>query len=164
MHTQEVKLHDNETLYKANLETGEMNEIKSSKARNPNVVNFKQDEKFIKTFPESWKLLYNMTTPLEYKVANKMSTMTKMLTNSLEPLDDDYTYHELSIEFDISIGKVKSTFDKLFSLGVFGKFEVYNSDFKHTKFWVFNPYLSINGKAIDKNSLGLFINTVFAKV
>lgn len=162
MYKKEVTLQNHEGLLKFNKETGELTEIKHNNG-NPSVQVFKPDAKFIKSFPLAWQLLYHMLSPLELKVALKMSTMTKMITNSLEPLDDDYTYDQLTKEFEISRGKVKSIFDRLFTLGVYGKFEVSDSNFKHTKYWVFNPYLSHNGKVVDNLTENLFSNTIFAK-
>jgi hypothetical protein len=82
-----------------------------------------------------------------------------MNTNSLKPLDDNITIHELMSYFDISEKKVKTTFKKLFELGVYGKFEVAKKNKDYTKYWIVNPYLSFKGKTIEKSITELFKGT-----
>lgn len=164
MYQKTLTLRDHERPAIMNMETGEIQEIVTNKPRNPDAVKFAEGKAFIKTFPKAWDLLYKMTTPLEYKIAMRMSQNVKMMTNSLEPLNDETTYQELADSFSISRAKAFSAFKKLFELGVYGKFEVYDSSFKHTKYWVFNPYLSINGAVVSKTTLNLFSTTIFAKV
>lgn len=168
MYTKEVKLNHNEGIILFNKESGEpIREIPTtSKKTNPHVSLF-DNGKFIKHHTQSWKLLETQTTNFEYAIATKMSNKIKMITNSLEPLSDETTVRELSEEFNISIGKVKLVFDKLFKLSVYAKFEVSeykDEEFRHMKYWVFNPFLSCNGVAIDDRSKGLFSNTTFAKL
>lgn len=162
-----INLQNNEGLAKVNKETGEMQTIKTginSNRSNPEVVKHNANEKFIKNYTKSWELLASQTRPIEYKVAHMMSQMTKMITNSLEPLNDETTIREIAEKFTISTGKVKLIIDKLFKLGVYGKFECYNEGERHSKYWVFNPYLSSNGPVMNKNSRDLFSNTLFAKI
>ena len=162
MYTSEVQLKHQEIPVAINQETGEVRNLIRGKKRNPNVVVFNEHENFIKTFPRAWRLLENMTTPIEYKVAQIMSTRVKMVTNSLAPLNDDLTVRQLAEEFSISRGKVTDVLNKLFRLGVYGKFEYYNKEQEHTKYWVFNPYLAMNGKLMNKGCLDLFHDSYFA--
>lgn len=165
MYKRETIFKDNERPAKYNVETGQYEILPSGhKSNNGDIINFKTEDQFIKIFPKAWEFLYLKTTPLEFKVAQKMSTMIKMMTNSLEPLDDEYTYQQLADEFSISKTKAIKVFKRLFELGVYGKFEVYDSNHKHTKYWVLNPYLAINGKAISKTTLNLFSTTDLSKV
>lgn len=164
MYKVETILNDNEVLHKVNKETGEAKEIKTTKQGNKDVIKINEEEIFTKDFRKAWTLLRSQTTDLEYRVAHHMSLTTSMITNSLEPLSDDMTLRDLAAYFEVSLGKIKSVLDKLFRLGVYGKFECYDAEFKHTKYWVFNPYLGMNGKAVHKITNNLFSNTVYAKL
>lgn len=163
MYNKEIKLNDNELPAKINSETGEVTVIDTvSHKRNPDAVVFEPQAKFSKHYDKSWQYLYYRTSPLEYKVATFIAMKAKPFTNSLEPLNDDTSVRELAAYCDISTGKVKPTFDKLFDLGVFGKFEVVDESKNHTRYWILNPYLSVHSKAVDKGIMILFQNTELA--
>lgn len=164
MYDKTVTLKDSQILLTLDKETGEMEEIGTGTKRNPNQVTFMPTEPFIKTFPKAWQELYLLTTPLEYKVAQKMATMVKMLTNSLQPLTEETTYQELADMFGVSRSKVYSITKKLFSLGVYAVFKYSNADGEEKNFWVFNPYLAYNGKTMDMRTINLFSDTRFAKL
>lgn len=119
---------------------------------------------FIKQHSANWALLAKLTTDKEYKIASLLSSRIKITTNSLAPLNDDTTIKFLMKEFDISFRATKKIFDKLFKLGVYGKFEYYDYNEKHTKYWVFNPYLSSNGSTTKDNVISLFENSLFGKL
>jgi hypothetical protein len=56
----------------------------------------------------------------------------------------------------IPVGKnnINKVIEKLFKLGVIGKFEVCDSGVNiHHKYWIFNPYLHFNGKTIKARRL-----------
>lgn len=166
MYNQTAKLQDNEVLQKVNKETGEVTEVPFPRKRNPNIDRHDPGT-YTKHFSLAWKTLYTQTTKYEYAIAAKMSTKIRMITNSLEPLSDETTLQQLSNEFGVSMGKVKATFEKLFNLGVYGKFEVVdweNEEFRHKRYWVFNPFLSCNGNSIDNRSKGLFSKTLYAQL
>lgn len=163
MYTKEVKLLDHQRLAIIDDQTGEIKEVRSKPSNNENAVKFDAG-KFVKHHTGAWSHLALLTTKFEYAVANMMSNHIKMFSNSLQPLSDDTTVSELSKQFGISMGKVKSTFDRLFQLGVYGKFEICEKDTVRKKYWIFNPYLSFNGQAIDKGVKDLFSETIFAKL
>lgn len=163
MHIKEVKLYHHEDVLKINKLTGEITELPASKNNNPNVMTFNNGV-FNKSYPAGWNLLETQTTDIEFKVAILMSNKVRPITNSLEPLNDDISVTELANTFGIHRNSVNKIFDKLFKLGVYGKFEVYDADYKHSKYWIFNPYLTTNGKVLDRRSEGLFSNTSYAKV
>jgi hypothetical protein len=106
-----------------------------------------------RTQTKAWDLLETQTTDLEFKVAFKMARLAKAYTNSLEPLNPSATIKEI-LEF-IPVGKndINKVIDKLFKLGVIGKFEVYDRREHHHNYWIFNPYLHFNGKSIKKGRL-----------
>jgi hypothetical protein len=80
------------------------------------------------------------------------------------PLSDKSTVEELSRVMGIGVNKAKSVSKKLFDMGVFAKFDVREVDMEYKKYWIFNPYLSFNGRVIDTSMKNLFRNTIPAKV
>ena len=160
----EINLNHNESPAKVNMETGEVVIVKKQSKEDKNFVRFQPNSNFSKSYNNSWKWLYYRTSPLEYKVAHFLSQKTSPTTNSLMPLSDSSTVTFLSNEFDISLGKVKLIFNKLFELGVFAKFEISerNQNKQYTKYWIFNPYLSFTGSKIPVAVLEMFKNTEIA--
>ena len=112
----------------------------------------------------AWELLRTQTTAREYIVADKMANRAKAFTSSLEPLSPESTVTEIADELKEDRRTIKKIIDKLFKLGVIGKFEVYNDQEEHTKYWVFNTFLSFNGDYIKKSVEDLFADTYYAKV
>ena len=159
----------NEQVATVNTETGEVNVIDTKQQRktykgDPEVVLFEPDALFSKTFPVGWKWLYFNTKPVEYKVASYLALKAQPVTNSLKPLGDDMTIRDIANELGIGVGSVKYVIDRLFQLGVFGKFEVVNSKREHTKYWVFNPYLMFTGRYLKASVWELFKDTTIAKL
>lgn len=164
---QEVKLKHNEIPAKINLETGDVTEIVNIKKNipiNKNLETFNNNQTFHRCYTESWKLLKTQTSKEEYYVAYQLALKAKAFSNSLEPLCEESTVKLLSEEFNIGINQVTKIFNKLFELGVYGKFEVTEIDRRYKKYWVFNPYLSFNGVKIEKGISQLFKNTIYAKI
>jgi len=164
MYTQEVKLQDNETLLIINKETGN---IKEPKKRINNIPEgkelFEPKGIFRKDYTKTWKYLKTELTPFEFSVAFELALLAKANTNSLEPLSDDTTVSQLVEKFKISRNKVKPLFNKLFRLGVYAKFEVYDITKPYTKYWILNPYLSFSGKLINSDIAKLFLGTLLTK-
>lgn len=160
MYERTIKLNHNEVVAKVNKETGEVTAVPS---RNSNIPEdreiFEPSAYFRKDFTNSWKFLNKVLTPLEFKVAYTLALMAKATTNSLEPLNDDSTIPELMGALNISKNKVKPILEKLYRLGVYGKFSVAKIDKPYTKYWIYNPYLSFSGKIIDSSISSLFKNT-----
>lgn len=165
-YTREIHLRHDEQVAKANIQTGEVEIIKDkdSSKTNPEMKRFEPDLYFQRTYTEAWKLLKTQTTPNEFRVAFELAIRAKAFTNSLEPLDDETTALQLAEEFNLDRNTAKKTFNKLFDLGVFARFEVTEHDKIYKKYWVFNPYLAFNGKAINKKTEDLFSNTTYAKI
>lgn len=171
MYTPTIRLKDNERLLdKVNLETGEVTTIphysfekKSPKDKSMDFCNFNQS--YQRSFTKAWLLLETQTSDVELKVAHKLALLAKAYTNSLEPMSPDSTLKEISDYLDnIGINSVSKIIDKLFKLGVIGKFEVYDRFESHQIYWIFNPYLSFNGKTIKRDVKTLFDNTYYAKI
>lgn len=151
-----------------NTDTGEVDIVdtpvpNSQTGKHADVMYFEPDTNFVKTFPAGWNWLYLNTTPLEYKVASYLANMAHSMTNSLKPLNDEVTVTELSQILRVSRSKASLVINKLFELGVFGKFEV-AIDREYKKYWIFNPYLTIKGKQLKKSVFDLFKGTTIAKV
>jgi predicted transcriptional regulator len=167
MYEKVIKLKHNERAAKINLETGEVAEVKTQnrekkQPKDPSMNFFISNESYSRFFTKAWQLLETQTTDTEFKVAYKMSMMAHAYTNSLEPLRPESTMKELSEFFNVDRRKIQNIIEKLFKLGVIGKFQVYDRFENHHNYWVFNPYLSFNGKIIKKDVQSLFNNTHYA--
>ena len=164
MYTQTIKLKDNELPAKINVETGEVKEVDHKKNNVPEGKEvFQPNAFFRKDYTNSWKFLNKYLTPIEFKAAHTLAMMAKANTNSLEPINDDTTLKELMEVLNVSINKVKPILNKLWDLGVYGKFDVKEVDKPYTKYWIFNPYLSFSGKLINSDISNLFKGTHCAK-
>jgi hypothetical protein len=168
-YTTEVRLKNTEVAAKVDLTTGQTTIIESIKKdvqmiKNTNLVNFSNNHLFQRTYIKAWDLLRTQTTDKEFRIATLLALKAKPFTNSLEPLNDDVTAEYLASEFNTSRNDVKKVFDKLFSLGVYGKFELHETNINYKKYWIFNPFLSFNGSKIDKSILTLFENTTYKLV
>lgn len=148
--------------------TGDVELVKSKQPVDNHLEYHNKGEVFKKVYPKAWALLETQTTDVEFRVAYKLGMMAKAYTNSLAPLRPELTNTILSEELGVHRKKVRQILDKLLKLGVIAKFEVGEqvseqaSEIK--KYWIFNPYLSFNGKLINKDISRLFANTFYAKM
>lgn len=143
-------------------EVRKVNTFRNSKSDHFEYMNV--NTPFNKTFSEGWSYLADVLTGNQLKIAVLMSNSVKPVTNSLVPLSDDISFRKLAEHFGVSKTTVKADLDKLFKEGVFAKFELYEDKYKHTRYWVFNPYLSYNGRGIHRKTKSLFENTRIAKL
>ncbi len=159
----EISLKHNEIPAITNVETGETRTLpRGNKSRDS--VKFDLMPSYQRRYPKAWELLKTQTSDAEYKCADTLALMAKAYTNSLIPLNDDTTAVQLSEIFHVSRNIVSKYIDKLFKLGVIGKFEVYDANKIHHKYWVFNPYLSFNGDKIKRDISSLFDETTYALI
>jgi hypothetical protein len=164
MYRTEYNLNHDEIPAKINTRTGETTQLKSRKNNIPEGKEvFKSEAIFRKDYTNTWNFLKRVLTPIEFKAAHTLVLMAKSKTNSLEPLNDDTTLKELMEILDVSINKVKPIINKLWELGVYGKFNIKEVDKPYTKYWVLNPYLSFSGQIIASDIARLFSNTHCAK-
>ena len=168
MYNKKVQLKHNEKLAIVDVETGEIKEVPNGSG-NPRSQYHNADKTFSKRYVLAWRLLATQTTATEFNAANILSDKARAFTNSLIPLNDETTLVKLSEELKINRNIVGKIIEKLFNLGVIARFQVSNYDegtqeFELAKYWVFNPYLSFNGKVIDKGLSELFANTFYAKL
>lgn len=166
-YTKTIELEHDERAAKVNVDTGEIKLVHTPDpkfTRNKDQVSFKPDELFAKSYTRAWKLLETQTTNKEFLIACKLGMKALPFNNCLKPLSDETTIRELAEEFGISTRDVDKVFDKLFKLGVYGKWEVAQQDKPFKKFWVFNPYLSFNGKTIDRSVADFFKGTFYANI
>jgi len=112
----------------------------------------------------AWNLLSTQTSRVEYQVAQKLAFMARQGNNSLVPLNDDTTSLDLSEFLSCDREGVKKHIQKLFTLGVIAKFEIYEHDKQYKKYWIFNPWLAFNGARINNEVKNLFRNTTYARV
>jgi len=163
-----LELHDYEAPAKLDKQTGEFTlvESKEEKAsremKDPTMEYFHSDQPFQRHFTMAWRLLETQTTAVEYKVACKLGMMAQAYTNCISTLTPESTVREIAEVLKVDKNNVSKIIDKLFKLGVIGKFEVYNTGEVHHKYWLFNPYLSFNGKGIKKDVNSLFSGTTYA--
>ena len=158
-----VSLQQNEVAAKINKETGEIKEVRTGYNNIPDDREiFEPQALFKKDYTQSWKYLFNNLSALEFKAAYSLALMAKANTNSLEPLSDETTYQELSKILKVGKNKVDKVLKRLFEIGVYGRFEVYDKNKPYTKFWLLNPYLSFDGKLIRSDIANLFKGTEIA--
>ena len=164
-YTQEIKLNHDDVAATINRRTGEVNEVKGpGKVTNPNQKKFDLFPTFTRFNTAAWVLLETQTTDKELAVANKLAMRAKAYTNSLQPLKPEMTISLLAEDLGVDRRYIRKMITKLFKLGVIGKFEVYEVHEVHKKYWLFNPYLSFNGKNISKDLISLFDGTTYAKM
>lgn len=169
MYEQTYKLQDNEAPAKINRDTGEWTEVKKT-VNNKNTIKFETNLPFARTFNMAWQLLESQTTKSELLVAHKLAVRAEAHTSSLIPLGDEMSIKDLAEYLNENRRTIMKIMDKLFSLGVIAKISI--NEIKHLKdlnpkiknYWLFNPYLSFNGRAIDKTCENIFRNTYYAKM
>ncbi len=158
-----VSLQHNEVAATINKETGEIKEIRKGYNNIPDDREiFEPQALFKKDYTVSWRYLSNNLNALEFKAAYNLALMAKANTNSLQPLSDETTYRQLSKILQVSKNKVDKVLKRLFEIGVYGRFEVYDKTKPYTKFWLLNPYLSFDGKLIRSDIANLFQGTEIA--
>lgn len=165
MYTKELTLQHNEIAASINIQTGEIKEFKSQKPhklKDNTMEMFKHDEPYQRTFTRAWVLLKTQTTDVEFKAAHQLGIIAKAYTNSLEPLTPETSSRTIAKQLDLDYRKTTAIIDKLYKLGVIAKFEVYNRNEVYQNYWVFNPYLSFNGKSIKREVTTLFDKTFYA--
>jgi hypothetical protein len=160
--TMELKHHESAAI--VDLNTGEVRTVKKRFNNIPEGKEiFEPNALFRKDYTNSWNYLKRVLKPIEFKAAYTLALMAKAHTNSLEPLNDDTTIPELMELLDVSKNIVKPILNKLWDLGVYGKFDIKEADKPYTKYWIFNPYLSFNGRIISSDIARLFSKTHCAK-
>jgi len=163
-----IRYNHNEVPAVINLDTGEIKEFVGvgvkKEMRDKTMEYFRSSQPYQRFFTNAWVLLRTQTNNLEYSVAQQLGQRAKAYTNSLEPIKPESTMVYLSTELNIDRRKVFAIVDKLFKLGVIGKFEVYDRFDVHHDYWVFNPYLSFNGIGIKKDVVTLFDRTYYANL
>lgn len=166
-YTKELKLYHHERAAVYNTHSKEFKQV-NTKFGNPDFTYHNKDEVFKKFYGRAWKLLETQTNERELLVAYKLAMMARAYTNSLSPLSPESTSLLLAETLGVDRRYVTKIINKLFNLGVIGKFEVaetlnMSDEPELHKYWIFNPYLAFNGKVIDKDISALFKNTIYAQ-
>ena len=155
-HNEEVSVTDKET-----------GEIRYPKKRQNNIPEGKRWNMdgaiFVKSYKKSWQYFKDKVSPIEFKAAYSLSLMAHKNTNSLQPLNSETTLRELEDVLCVSKNKVKEVMDALFEYGVFGEFKVKDESKPYTQYYIFNPYLSFDGRLIDNDIAKLFQGTKIAQ-
>jgi DNA-binding MarR family transcriptional regulator len=165
MYTKEVTLGHNEIACKLNVETGELKQVNQRPNNIPSgkEIHSPKDE-FAKVYSKVDLFLLKILTPVEYRVVSIMRSRSKMNTNSLDPLSDDSSIKELAEILDSNRNTITKVITRLREFGVFATFEVTNQYNQRVKCWILNPYISFKGKIISTEIIGLFDDTLIAKV
>lgn len=163
-YTSTLTLKHHETPAIIDRRTGEIKPVNADVKPPNGMLKFKLMDSFQRYNTKAWSLLDSQTSDVEFKAATRLGIMAQAYTNSLIPLNDEITERELAEELSINRRNTKRVIQKLFKLGVIAKFEISEVDKGWTKYWVFNPYLSFNGKVIPKKVVTLFDNTYYAKM
>lgn len=161
----EITLKHNEKPARVNMETGEVKVINvKTTNNNSDFTLLEATSDWNKSFNKAWMYLDDVLNARQLRIVMFMSKKAKYFTNSLSPLGDDRSMSYLAKYFKSNKNTIKSDLKKLFEYGVYAKFELTEDNFEHKKYWVFNPYISYNGRGISRRSLGLFDNTTIAKI
>jgi hypothetical protein len=176
MKERKVKYKDNQVLAKIDLDedTGELTDsmeiVKEHDDDRGNYENvkFKPNGLFQKQYTAAWMLLDSQTNDREFLVAVRLGMKARAFTNSLVPLGPDSTMNYLSKVLNVDRRYIGPIIDKLLKLGVIGVFKIAEPTTKTetmiNNYWVFNPYLSFNGVAVNREVKTLFDNTFYAKI
>lgn len=166
-YTKEIDLYHHEVPAALNPETGEIREIKSSKKRNPDMEYHNEDEVFQKFYTKAWRLLEEVLKDDKntFAVAFKLALRAEAFSNSLKPLHAESTSRYLAEVLNENKNTIKQIINKLYDLEVIGFFKVKDgANNKDIEYYIFNPYLSFNGKVISNSLETLFKHTKFANI
>lgn len=158
-----VKLQHHESLMKVDKRTGEVSDVPSSPKGNPDMAYVNKGVSYHKNYTKAWKVLRMFTSDSEYALAHELSMLAKHGDNFL-PLGDDLSYSYMAELLNMDRRKFKTLTDKLFELGVFGKWSISTVDHIRKTHWVFNPYLSFNGIVMNKTLMSMFHETLIYKL
>lgn len=158
----EVKLKHDETPAVINQRTGEIKTL--GKKRNPGMAYFNEGAVFQKVYTKAWLVLEKLVSKEEYLVAMKLGFRAKAHTNSLSPIGPELTKQALAEELGVDRKKVQAICDKLFDVGVIAYFEFSDEHQVRRCNWIFNPYLSFNGKVISQDIADLFEKSFLVKL
>lgn len=161
MYNAKITLKDYEKIAKVDARTGQIEFPKEG--GNPDMMRHDRKMIFKKFYPENWQLLKTQTTDKEFLVAFALGLRAKAYTNSLEPLGPATTASVLAEMLGEDRRTIYKKIDKLLKLGVLGTFCVYDINGNKEEYWLFNPYLSFNGRVISKDIAELFERTIYAK-
>jgi predicted transcriptional regulator len=156
----------NEKAYSANPDTGELKQ-KVIRSLPDGKEFFIPEEPFYKCYKRIHEYLLNNLTVYEMNVVNRMISIAKRNTNSLIPLNDGMSAKHLSEILFSDRKRIKKILERLFDLGVYGKFEIakeVDKGVSYKKYWILNPYISFEGKIISTDIKELFEGTVITNI
>lgn len=160
MYEKTLKLQDNERVFsKVNVETGEIKEIKERPNNLPIDKTRTSYEEFgiinIKALSELSKLIDNE----HIGVIIHMIRIADYKDNSLSPLCDNLSLRLKGNVLDLNKNRVDRITDKLFSIGVFGKW-----DSDGNKCWVLNPNVCAKTRFLNDSLYSLFKDSTISKL
>jgi hypothetical protein len=140
--------------------TGEYKQVKTKNKLPEGKVKYQEKgmtDSFSKLNNKILDYLLDVFNPIEIKMIIKMIELSEFNSNSLDPLNNDYSLRELAIFFGVSRDRIKTYLDHLFKMGVYAQFKVYADGKK--EFWILNPYIAWQGELIDSGLKANFKNT-----
>jgi hypothetical protein len=117
---------------------------------------------YIRSYSESWEYLKQELSAIEYCAALRLMLLISKDNNSILYINNKTTYKELIKVLGVSTNKVKSVIQKLHDLGIYRQFEVGGPFRSYRNYWIFNPYLCLNGTHVSTEIKELFEDTKVA--
>lgn len=119
---------------------------------------------YIKSYPSILKYLADELSSIQYRAMLGLLFKTLKDTNSLAPINNKTTISEFVEILGVSTNKVKPTLEKLYDLGVYRQLEVGGKYGSWRNYWVFNPYIGLNGDLVNDEIKDLFKDTRIAMI
>lgn len=120
----------------------------------------KPQEIFFKKFSDAWPFLYENLNSLELETLMELCYRAGLQDQVIKELNGHTIQEEVSSHLNLTPRKSKLIFDKLFRLGVFGKFRVAKVNDPNSNAWIMNPYLGFLGENKKSGIAKLFKGTV----
>lgn len=162
MYKTTFSLNHDEIPAKINSNTGEVSEIKYKFNNIPeDKTVFNKSGLFAKCYEAAMDYLLDNLTDVEIRIVMRMIQMSRMNSNSLEPLNNSTKQSEIASTFNIHRNHVTRIFNNLLKHGVYAEFK-FGAKGKIKHYWVLNPYIAFKGKTISKALVDLFRETDIA--
>ena len=163
-YTRLISLNNNELLAIINIETGEIH-IENTNKRNLKEEKSKLDyEDFSIVNNKAIKKIieFDLLENDEIGILYHMISLTEFNTNSLKLLNNHTTNIELCEQFKIGKNRISKVFGKLYKLGIFLSYRVYENENK--EYWVLNLNISWRGRIKNDILFEFFKNTLISKL
>jgi len=117
---------------------------------------------YIRSYPESWEYLKQELSAIEYCATLKLMLLISKDNNSILYINNKTTYKELVDVLGVSKNKIKPVIQKLHDVGIYRQLEVGGPFRSYRNYWIFNPYICLNGEHVSTEIKDLFEDTKIA--